>query len=76
MDKIEKGINLATQEFKENLVELVNTCNLPANLIKYILIDILNQIKTLEVNAIQIERENYQKALKEAEKENKKKGGK
>ena len=61
---MEKGIDLKVNELKNKIVEDINSEELPAVLVKYILMELLEDAKNLEKDMIQKEREDYDKSKK------------
>ena len=68
---MEKGINLITEEFKNQLYELVNNCGLPISSAYYILKDFMREFTGFYEETINNELKQYQEkeAKKEEEKE-------
>ena len=60
------GINAATADFRERLVELINQSGLPCCVVRGELTEVLNTVRTEEVRQIAAERE---AAQQEEEKE-------
>ncbi len=73
--KIKKGINFATFELKTKLIKSIQLSELPITNIKYVLLDITNNIVALENKQIQIEQEAYAKIINENNKEKSEKNG-
>ena len=59
---MEKGIDLKVRELKNKIVDDINSEELPAVLVKYILMELLEDARNLENNMVQKEKEDYEKA--------------
>jgi len=65
---MQKGINLATHELKQNIVGVINNSHLPACNIQSVLTEVLTQVN-LQFNAeIEKEKLEFEKALEESRK--------
>ena len=62
-----KPISLIRKEFKDNLANLINTCNLPAFIIVPILDEFLIQMQTIEQQQYQMDVAAYHRKLAEQE---------
>lgn len=58
-----KGINYACAELKENMVKLLNDSKLPVVNIRYILTDLVQEVVIQERNVIEQEKKEYEKQL-------------
>lgn len=65
---MQKGINLAGREFKNNVIGLINTSGLPPILIKYILNDLVKETNVAMEEMIQMEYKKFEEDLGEEEK--------
>lgn len=64
----EKGFNLMVNDFKSEIVNVINTYNLPAIVVKQVIGELYNEVCVITNNTIQKELEEYQKEV-EKEKE-------
>lgn len=62
---MEKGINLATNDFKIQLMKDISLANLPPCIVRNVLSDLLVEVSRLETKAIQDEQLEYEKSIKE-----------
>ena len=62
-----KGINYATAELKEILIQKINESQLPAVNAEMVLESILLQVREIKIQEIQKEREAYMNSRKESE---------
>lgn len=62
--KIEKGINFATFELKTKLVQAIQDSKLPVTNVKYVVLDIVNEIVSLEQTQIAKEQKEYEESIK------------
>lgn len=62
-----KGINYATAELKEILIQKINESQLPAVNAEMVLESILLQVRDIKIQEIQKEREAYMNSRKESE---------
>jgi len=58
---MEKGINLATLEFKENIVMAINSSGLPPCIVQLVLNETIKTVSELNEKAVQSEREALEK---------------
>lgn len=58
---MEKGINLATNEFKIQLMKDISMSKLPPCIVKQVLSELLIEVRGLEAQAIQNEQKEYEK---------------
>lgn len=65
---MQKGINLASRDFKNNVIGLINDSSLPPILIKYILNDLVNETNIATEDMIQMEYKKFQEDLEQEEK--------
>lgn len=72
---MQKGINLAIRDLKNDLAKCINENNLPPMIVGYVLNDLLVEVNNITNNAIQKEDFEYKKSLEEKE-NNKKKSDK
>lgn len=63
-----KGVNYASTLLKQKIIQAISQENLPPVLVKYILLDITNDIALLEQEKIQKEQYEYSKEEKEKNK--------
>lgn len=74
---MDKGINLMINDFKIEIVDLINSYDLPMIIKRQVINEISLEINNVTENVIQKERQDYQKALEAQKEESKsKKGGK
>lgn len=59
-----KGINFATSELKNALIQTINKSGVPAVNVRYLLRDLLEQVTDVENRLIAQERTEYEDALK------------
>lgn len=64
-----KGINFATSELKNTLIQTINKSGVPAVNVRYLLRDLLEQVTDVENRLIAQERTEYEEALKAEETE-------
>ncbi len=62
---MQKGINLASRDFKNNVIGLINDSSLPPILIKYILNDLVNETNIAMEDMIQMEYKKFQEDLEQ-----------
>ena len=67
--EINKSILLLREEFASNLINLINTSNVPLYVIEPVLANIVNEINKAIQDQYNIELEAYNNAVKEAEDE-------
>ncbi len=60
---VEKGINLKSNDFKNEIVNLINNCNLPAVIVKQTIFEIYNEVCIIFNNSVQKEKDEYNKKL-------------
>lgn len=65
---MQKGMNLASRDFKNSVIGLINDSGLPPILIKYILNDLVNETNVVTENMIQMEYKKFQEDLEQEEK--------
>lgn len=68
-EKDTRGTDLKIENFRTQLTQIINSANLPAGVIYYIIKDILTEVNELHVNQINIQ---YQQFCEEAQEEFKK----
>lgn len=73
---VEKGINLKISDFKDEIVNLINSYNLPAIVVKQVMGELYNEVCVVTNNTIQKEVEEYQKGLEQENEKERKKNGK
>lgn len=61
---IEKGINFATFELKTKLIQDIQNSKLPVTNVKYVILDIVNEIISLEQTQVAKEQREYEESLK------------
>ena len=66
---MEKGINLITEEFKNQLYELVNNCGLPISSAYYILKDFMREFTGFYEETVNNELKQYKEEEAKKEKE-------
>lgn len=66
----QKPITMLMDEFKENFTHLLNESKLPAWVLLYLLDPFVKQLQMFDQAAREQDKENYENALKEEEKEN------
>lgn len=69
MSTVNKPMSIVKDEFIENLVNLINGNNLPLFVTESILKDLLAEVSVAVKEQAKIERENYEKMLKQKKKE-------
>lgn len=68
-EKDTRGTDLKIENFRTQLTQIINSANLPAGVVYYIIKDILTEVNELHVNQINIQ---YQQFCEEAQEEFKK----
>lgn len=63
-EKKYKGINYATFALKQEIIKIAQESELPITNIKYVLLELINEIFNLENQQIEKEKEEYIKSLK------------
>jgi len=58
---MEKPITIAINEFKTSLIDIINNSELPAEILKYILIDVTSQLNNLAVRQLEEDITTFQK---------------
>jgi len=58
---MEKPITIAINEFKTSLIDIINNAELPAEVLKYILIDVTSQLNNLAVRQLEEDITKFQK---------------
>lgn len=66
-ETVTKPMSVIRQEFTEQVVGAINTCNLPLFMIEYILQDILNTVKAAAKQQNEMEKMQYEKMLKDSQ---------
>lgn len=64
---MQKRMNLAAQDCKNDMIKIINNSGLPITLIKYILQDLITEATAIEQNVIQEEIKDYENGLHEKE---------
>ena len=59
-----KPLSVAHEDFKQELVRLINRSSLPPFIVEYVLQDYLNEIKTISKRQYQLDMSEYTKLLK------------
>lgn len=72
---MEKGFNLAVNEFKANLINEINNSNMPISIVSMVLESILLEVKTQEKKVIDKEAADFQIQKEIAETETNQNGG-
>lgn len=62
-----KPINVAYEDFKQELTDLINNSGLPAFIIEPVLLNYLNETRSVAKKQYQIDKAQYEKALKEGD---------
>ena len=70
---MQKRINLAAQDCKNDIIKIINDSSLPITLIKYILQDLMAEANTVEQKVIQEEKRDLENGLLEEERTQKEK---
>lgn len=70
---MQKRINLAAQDCKNDIIKIINDSSLPITLIKYILQDLMAEANTVEQKVIQEEKRDFENGLLEEERTQKEK---
>lgn len=65
---MEDSINIKTEEFKQNLYNLINQSNLPISNVYYVMKDVFKELEGIYLNTLQQERIKRQKIKKEENK--------
>ena len=65
---MEDSINIKTEEFKQNLYNLINQSNLPISNVYYVMKDVFKELEGIYLNTLQQERIRRQKTKKEENK--------
>ena len=63
----QKGINLATVEFEQNMADVINECSLPASTIRLVLAKLISEISSIETRYVEQERIEFEKENDEEE---------
>ena len=63
-----KPSTIIYEEFKQDLANLINNCDLPAFVIEPVLRDYTNEIKSLAQRQYQLDKAEYDESLKNADK--------
>jgi len=58
---MEKPITIAINEFKTSLIDIINNAELPAEVLKYILMDVTSQLNNLAVRQLEEDITKFQK---------------
>jgi len=58
---MEKPITIAINEFKTSLIDIINNAELPAEVLKYILMDVTSQLNNLAVKQLEEDITKFQK---------------
>lgn len=61
------GIDAQNEDLRNKIAKDINESGMPACLIHYMLVDMVNEISQLEKNEVQRQRQEYQKELAEAD---------
>lgn len=64
MDNIAKPITIAKEDFVNNLIKLVNSSQLPLFIVEYVLKDVLNEVHTIAVRQLQLDKDKYESEIK------------
>ncbi len=72
----EKGINLKIEDFKNEIVNLINGYDLPAVVVKQMVGELYNEVCVITNNTIQKELEEYEKEVEQEKKKEQKNNGK
>ncbi len=72
----EKGINLKIEDFKNEIVNLINGYDLPAVVVKQVVGELYNEVCIITNNTIQKELEEYEKEVEQEKKKEQKNNGK
>ena len=67
-EKIEKGIDFATDELRQNISKVITASNLPPVIVKYILKDFLMDFEMIEQTVIKQQHQDYEQKLKKDKK--------
>ena len=65
MENVAKPITIVREDFINNVIELVNTSQLPLFIVEYVLRDILNEVHGTVVKQLQADKDRYAAAIKE-----------
>ena len=71
-NEIKKPITLAKEDLVKNLVDIIQSSNLPPILVEYVLKDIFNEVHALYIRQLQEDTNNYIQQLKELQNEEEK----
>lgn len=67
-EKIEKGIDFASDELRHNISQVITASNLPPTIVKYILKDFLMDFEMIEQKIIRQQYLDYEQKLKKNKK--------
>lgn len=65
--EIQKPVNMLKDEFITNVVDLINSSGLPYVFLEYVIKDIYNEIHNAAQQQARLEKEEYEKELKNAQ---------
>ena len=69
MKKIEKPLVLKIEDFRKNIISIINKSEIPVFMIEYIFKDIYQEVRETNIQYAQIERQRYQTELAELNKD-------
>lgn len=69
MKKIEKPLILKIEDFRKNIISIINKSEIPVFMVEYIFKDIYQEVREANVQYTQIERQRYQTELAELNKD-------